>query len=344
MTKGLMDEVKRKYMAINRIFSAGIEVTHRCPCDCRHCFVARDSGEELSTDEMADLLRQLAAEGAMELGFTGGEVFLREDFPQILELARRGHFTIEILTTGVLIGPAEVALLRRLKMKGVEMSLLGAVPETHEGIMRFPGAFERLLRAVRLLREADIPVTLKTTVLRPNWKELPAMARLAQELGAGFRASVNVLARSDHEGSSQELGLTEEEVARCDPKLIGARFLSDEPEKGGAILVCGAGKSTVGVSPQGDIFPCILLRHRVGNIREKSLKRIWHDEPDPFLVAWRSARPEDMADCYACAVRPFCNRCPGSAYLESSDVHLRAPHACVRARGVARAARRPAQP
>mgnify|MGYP001596315848 CR=1 FL=1 len=32
----LRDDIFRLYAAQNRLHAAMIEVTHRCPCDCRH--------------------------------------------------------------------------------------------------------------------------------------------------------------------------------------------------------------------------------------------------------------------------------------------------------------------
>lgn len=70
-------EIAEKYKKANRLYGAIYEVTHRCMCSCVHCLLVKPTDNELSVHEIGDLLSQLRAEGAFELGHTGGEVFLR---------------------------------------------------------------------------------------------------------------------------------------------------------------------------------------------------------------------------------------------------------------------------
>lgn len=332
----LRDRLREKYVRGNRLDTVFLEVTHRCMCDCVHCFLVRDRGEELTLPEIEELLRQLVAEGTLVLGITGGEPFLRADFPRILELVRKDHFVVTVLTTGIPIGPPEAQLLRRLKMRYVEMSLLGACAETHDALMRFPGAFDRLLRAAKLLREADAAVTLKATVMSPNWREVPAMAALAEHLGARFLANACVTPRSDGDGSPLKVALSREELGQADLGLLDGGLIPwEEDAVAGARLTCYAGVTSATISPQGDVFPCILLRHRVGNVRQRTIQDIWHDHPDPMLVRLRQVKPEDVTECYACAHKSVCRRCPGVAYSETGRLGTASPSSCRMARDLA---------
>jgi radical SAM protein with 4Fe4S-binding SPASM domain len=334
---GLRHELELRYIRANRIHAAFIEVTHRCPCECLHCLIGGHRGDEMSLDEISDLIQQLRAEGAFELGVSGGEPFLRDDLPQILEAAHRERFFTSLLTTGLLVGRAEVELIRRLGVHDVELSLLGGSAETHDAVMQTPGAFARAVQAARWLREAGVDVRLKCTILRANWREVSAMRDLAREIGAHFSASTLVSPRLDGDPAPQRLALTEEQVAQLHPTLVDGGLLPDERYETGALLKCRAGITVAGVSPEGDVFPCILMRRRVGNVRERSLKRIWRDEPDPFLLSLRALQPTDVAECHSCALRSVCHRCPGVAWLETGRVEGRSPSACASARGTAAA-------
>ena len=79
---------------------------------------------------------------------------------------------------------------------------------------------------------------------------------------------------------------------------------------------CNAGKTIAGISPQGDIYPCIILRHKVGSVRDRSLQDIWHDNPDPFLTELSSMQPEDVSKCYTCKIRSFYWRLTGRQNLD----------------------------
>lgn len=337
---GLRDRIDLRYRSENRIQSVMFELTHACPCRCQHCYLRRARGGELSTAEVVDLLGQLRAMGAVNLGLTGGEPMVRADLPEILAAARRERFYVTLLTTGLLLGPPQIALLQRHGVRSVEISLLGATAATHDALMRRRGAFDRATSAAAAARAAGLLVCLKATVLRPNAAELPAMATLAAGLGAEFSANAIVAPRTDGDRGPQALALNEDELAALDPKLLSGGLIPDEDTAGGAILVCRAGVTVAGISPQGDVYPCLMMRAPVGNVREASLEEIWRARPHPFLQSLRALRPEQIAACAACELRAQCRRCPGVAWTESGDLTRPSPTACVAAAGMARSLRR----
>jgi AdoMet-dependent heme synthase len=331
----LRDDIFRLYAAQNRLHAAMIEVTHRCPCDCVHCLLVREPRDELTLDEITDILRQLRDEGVFNLGLTGGEPFVRADFPRILAAAHAHRFFLSVLTTGVTVGAPEAALMRRCGVRQVEISLLGAGPDTHDAIMRMPGAFARTTAAVRILVAAGLAVNLKTTVLTLNWREVPAMRDLAAGLGAGFEANITVAPRIDGDRAPLGYALTEAELAQLDPALINAGPIPGEDLTGGAPLVCKAGRTVATIGPRGEVYPCLLFRYELGNLRRRSLHDILHAAPDPFLEELRRLEAHEVSACAGCDLRGHCQRCPGIAYLETGDVRAPSPSACALARRVA---------
>ncbi len=331
----LSDDIFQMYDSGNRLHAAMIELTNRCPCDCSHCLLVRECHDEMSTSVILNLLEELHSEGVFNLALTGGEPFLRKDLPEILEAAHRHRFFTSILTTAVTIGPAEVDLLKENKVKRIEVSLLGANAETHDSIMNFPGAFERTIRAVKLMVAAGLNVRLKTTVMQPNFQELEAMRDLSKKLGVLFKANVSVAPRVDGDLSPLDLALTEQQVSELDSSLINDGLIPDEEISGGALLTCRAGNTVAGISPQGDVFPCILFRYKLGNVRENSLQEILHTRPDSFLERIRTVREEEVTECMTCDLRSVCQRCPGVAWIENGDMCAASPSACALARGLA---------
>ena len=86
--------------------NATIEVTHRCPLECAHCYNNLPVGDrgalgrELSTDEHKRILDELADAGGLWLLFTGGEIFARADFLDIYKHAKSRGFLITLFTNG----------------------------------------------------------------------------------------------------------------------------------------------------------------------------------------------------------------------------------------------------
>src|SRR5271169_6479398 len=84
----LFKKATRKVFPIKAVF----ELTYRCNLKCRHCYVApsavNERGKELDTKQVFTILDQLAGAGCLNIGFTGGEPFLREDIFEILGYAK----------------------------------------------------------------------------------------------------------------------------------------------------------------------------------------------------------------------------------------------------------------
>ena len=91
--------------------NATIELTHRCPLACAHCYNNLPVGDraararELSTDEHQRILDELADAGGLWLLFTGGEIFARADFLDIYKHAKSRGFLITLFTNGTQITP-----------------------------------------------------------------------------------------------------------------------------------------------------------------------------------------------------------------------------------------------
>ena len=324
----LLDEVIEKYRGANRVEAVDLEVTHRCPCRCEHCYLDHAPTDELNLDEIASLFSQLREDGVLELGITGGDPFVRHDIFEILSLARKDRFFVTILTSGVLIGPDDVKRLEDLHVRRVEMSLLGATAKTHDAIMKYTGAFDRIIRSAEMLIEAKIQVTLKTTVLRQNYRELDTMARLAGKLRAGFAANYLIAPQIDGNTAPQRCMLDDSQLAEIDRTYLDGPLTYHDSNSAGAVLTCQAGKTVAAIDPSGNVFPCVLFRANLGNIRDRTLREIWIDDPDSFLTELRILEDEDVEACYLCKYRKDCRRCPGIAYLETGRLGLPSITAC----------------
>ncbi len=105
----------------------------------------------MSLAEVRGLLDALAEEGCLVLTLSGGEVLLRRDFFEVAGAARERGFAPRIFTNGTLVDEARADRLAALEPVVVEMSLLGAAPETHDAITLKRGSFARTVRAAELL-------------------------------------------------------------------------------------------------------------------------------------------------------------------------------------------------
>src|SRR5271168_2045220 len=84
----LMLEMADKALALNIPLSVQVDLTYRCNEQCVHCYLDHDDHGEMTTAEIKHLLREMADAGVFILTLSGGEIFLRKDFFEILEYAR----------------------------------------------------------------------------------------------------------------------------------------------------------------------------------------------------------------------------------------------------------------
>jgi MoaA/NifB/PqqE/SkfB family radical SAM enzyme len=299
------------------------EVTHRCNLGCEHCYLTegpmgrpRPTREELTLDEVRRALDQLAEAGTLFVSFTGGEVFVRRDFLEIVAHARSLGFSVTVFTTGTLLTPETAAALADLHPLSVEVSIYSARPEVHDRVTKIPGSHARSLRALRLLRERGVVILIKSPIMSLNADELGDLVALAEELGAGYGFDPMLMPRRDGDRAPLALAPSLAQMRRflADPVL--ARELHQPvkclPEQGEEL--CGTGRRTCMISPYGDVFPCGVHPHPAGNLRERSFAEIWHGSP--LLHDLRTKTVDDLRHG---AKRLVGFRCSALALIEDGD-------------------------
>ncbi|MCU0612836.1 MAG: radical SAM protein [Candidatus Eisenbacteria bacterium] len=318
--------------------TAILELTHRCNEQCVHCYVIKPAGmpPELTTAQWKDILGQLAAAGTIEVTFSGGEVFLRRDLFDILDEARRLHFSIKLSTNATLVGPEEAQRLRDVRPWEIGVSLYAAEASIHDGITLLPGSHERTVAGIERMVAQGIRVKIRSVLMRENLGQEAALAHLAERLGASFAQDPLLTPRSD--GSLDNL------LHRLDPQQLrrtlevdADRILGeDNPKKWDAVredrlhsYMCKAGINFCTIGPQGGVLPCVQFQQEAGNATERPFAQIW--KCAPLFQRLRATVNADIAKCRDCELAPLCFRCPGEALLSDGDAFGPSSYACLRA-------------
>lgn len=298
-----------------RLESAYLHVTQRCNLACVGCYAGNDIGDgaaDLSLDEIVLVLGQLARAGVRSLNLSGGEPFLRPDLPAIVRAAKTaGIEEVCVLTNGTVDASATVADLAGV-VSAVSVSFDGPSADARAWV-RGAQRFETLAAFVRQLREAAIPVVITATIHGRNLDDLAAYQALAEAWGAQVNFSL-LSPPAGRADSLHDLVFTDEGLRRAASALWAAAdsgtgaSLSDEAVGAGLLCrgTCGAGCRTISVGADGTVYPCHLMhdeRFALGNVRGQSLDEILRG---PQTAAFAALTPDDLADCAACEVLPFC--------------------------------------
>jgi radical SAM protein with 4Fe4S-binding SPASM domain len=304
-------------------------VTERCNLRCAHCYQDSYSGDELGLSDLLGILNQFTAllnrwqsrtsrPVRGHITVTGGEPFMRPDFPDFLEIlaSHRKRFSFAILTNGNSIDDSWARHLQRLGPGFVQVSLEGS-QKSHDRI-RGAGAFERTVAAIESLVRHRIRTLISFTAHRGNFREFGEVARLGQSLRA-TRVWADRLIPMGSGSSLTEQILTPEETSEFFEIVNKARndsarrwFARTEIAMhralefllaGGTPYQCTAGDTLITVMPNGDEYPCRRMPVRVGNLFETSLEELY--SKSEFLRALRD-RSKCSVGCEDCAYAALC--------------------------------------
>lgn len=343
----LADRVVDRSMARNIPLSVHVDLTMRCNELCVHCYRTIEDRPELTTDEIADLLEQLARAGSLYLTFSGGEIFLRRDLFTLIEHAKRLRFDVRLKSNALLVTPAAAARLRALGVRQVDVSVYSADPDVHDAVTKVPGSLARSLEGVVRLRDAGLRVKLNCPIMAVNVAGYRDVRALAERLGVPCGFDPMITARNDGDRAPVRLRVRAKDLIPIlqDPVVnpnppkpaTGPVVRADLDE-----ITCGAGHNACYVSAYGDIMPCVALPIACGNIRQAPFADIWSGSAKMLEV--RAIRIRDLHTCSRCAASRFCSRCPGQALVEDGDLYGPSRAWCDHTLTAARAAGDPALP
>lgn len=317
----LMTEMADRALKLGVPITVHLDLTYRCNERCVHCYLDHDDHGEMTLAEIRAVLDQIAAAGTFFLCLSGGEVFMRRDFFEILTYARNLLFSVKIKTNGVMIREAEARRLADLGVQDIQISIYSSHPQVHDGITKLPGSLRRSLQAVRLLKAHGVRVTIANVLMTANLFDDGAVMKLAKDLGVSYSLDPMVTPKID--GDTSTLGLRaplwalqkalhNEELAAG---MQEAQMSSSAPgDESGEYAPCSAGHSFCYISPYGDVFPCVQFPLPSGNVRRQRFVDIWRHSSE--LAQVRSIRLKDLSTCSRCSHANTCARCPGLAYME----------------------------
>ena len=321
---GLLHELTAKAMASNVPLSVQLDLTYRCNERCVHCYLDHNDHGEMTTVEIKHLLDEMADAGVFILTFSGGEIFLRKDFFEILEYARwQRQFCVKLKSNAVMIREREAAKLREIGVESIQISIYSHRPEVHDAITLVPGSLERSLDAARFLKTQGLRVIFANVLMMQNAQDYPGVRALAEKLGVEATLDPTVTPMMDGNRSILQLGAdsdTLRQVFRDQGLVNNVEEFCAVPmpadESALEALPCSAGHTACYVSPYGDVFPCVQFPLPTGNVRKQRFIDIWRHSERMNDV--RSIRLKDLTTCTSCAHGGSCTRCPGLAFLEGN--------------------------
>ena len=172
------------------------EATMRCNLKCEFCYVGdllNIEGEWRQELPIDMLRRAFPDQNGLQVSLTGGEIFMRKDILDVMDVFRgKGYVCGYLTTNGTIINSERAEALAELAAKGflkhISVSIDGP-GELHDRARGVKGTFERTAAGLRALqqaaakRHAPLRVSINTTVAHDTLEALDEMVDVAGELG-----------------------------------------------------------------------------------------------------------------------------------------------------------------
>jgi radical SAM protein with 4Fe4S-binding SPASM domain len=348
-----------------RLRKVEVEITSECIVGrrskgegCIHCSLKAGTGvaNSLTIEQIKSIQSDASDLGATTVVLTGGEPAQHPAFMDALEHAKRVGLETRVYTTGV------ADAWRRYPLDDVAplvdefyLSVEG-LGETHDRVLRWPGAFEETVNFARKLQRLGIKWTAHFTPMRPNYLELEPIARKVRELGADSLKLIDFIPQGRGWTNRDVLELDSSRyfelfsaVRRLQHELCdsqGTPFVGfhDETYPPGLSVTaplgpvenggCTSGRESCAVLSDGTLIPCLGFRlfmagdqprssHVAGNVRAHPFREIWLHSA--VLQRFADSKAQDVnTACLGCSMLNECLGCCSCRRTELERSFIRA--------------------
>lgn len=328
---------------INKPKSIWFEPTIRCNLNCLFChqkerrkFLKR----EMNIKEIDRFLTKMQRWGINRIEMIGGEIFVRRDIFEILDLIEEKKMQVKLGTNGIL-DDKNIERLKKYKcIESIAVSIDGP-PHIHNKLRNSPIAYKKAVEFFKKTSSAGFLKVIYSLLLPDDKERIEFLIKLAKELKADRITFMPEMfySQKDLEKSKEYLEMGDEEhifVEVCEREnriedMIKAIFWVKKFRKKYAVfapifprasykypqeffsyslhkrrkLICRHFYSFT-VIENGDVFICPFIHKKVGNVLEGDPQQIWNNE------IMRNLRTKILKN----NLLPICRKCCAVDYVE----------------------------
>jgi AdoMet-dependent heme synthase len=324
--------------------------TYACDSNCVHCLSAGKSpvADEVDTAGAKKIVDEVSDFGATFFGIAGGQPFLRKDLLEIIAYARKRGLCASIITDGRLMDEKTFQDIVENKVR-ISISIDGA--KKINDVIRGKGAYETAFSAIERFSEAKLLDCLVYTfanaegnVTNVDEADMRHVLDLARKYGARWVVFHGFIPYSNDKKSlaadptpaqyewvcNKLYDLTIEYAGKPEVNVyipFYARVAKQRGMKGFDewyenffLGRCWFGKFFT-IAENGDCIPCSYNDvYRVGNVKDKSLSKIWDDMQKSEFYSKARDKANIKGKCGVCEYKELCGGCRTAALFYTGDL------------------------
>ncbi|QSX05398.1 radical SAM protein [Sedimentibacter sp. zth1] len=289
---------------------AKFEITYTCNYKCKYCFISGSKNKVLRYKEIEKVLYELSLSGINELYLTGGEPFTHPDILKIIDYCSKLNFKVIIQTNGFYITEEIAKILSSYKNISISISFHSVDENQFDNFTDTVGSYRKTLESIKILKKYNVDLLCKCCVTCENENNIKDTIHYFEENDIKFSLFTQILPNVNNELSTREYCMNNETISWLYENNY-LKFIKS---------VCSAFKDKFWVSPLGEIYPCELFRHSVGNLLNSSFKEIWENEESLKFVIDKLYSNEEK--CIDCQYSKWCNKCLAYKYFDNWTGYL----------------------
>lgn len=346
--------------ARNRIpMIAAFELLPVCNLQCKMCYVRKPMSKVRRAGGLKDgkwwlnLAKEAAECGLLYPLLTGGEPFLHPDFFEILHGMSYMGLQVSVNSNGTLIDRNTVLELKKSPPIRVNITLYGGSEKSYQNLCGDGNAYHRVLQAVELLQEHEIPVKFNASITPDNVEDIESIVSYAKERKVPLQVATYMFPpiRRDSTMVGKNARLSPEDAAFA---RVKADYLQNEPEWFAAqarrfqefvpleqlsfdsnsteelSMRCRAGLCSFWIDWQGNLTNCGMYGSAGASLETQTFKQAWEE-----LVS-NTAKVRYQPACAQCPNRVLCHPCIAMISNECGNLEGKPEYMCQMNQALAR--------
>jgi len=304
-----------------------IGLSKACNLSCPYCYADGGSEEknELSFEEILDIINQAKEAGAKTVTLVGGEPLIHPKVREIISHINQKGLTTIIFTNGTVMDKELAKFLYNNNVSIIVKFNSFDDPEIQDELVGGrKGTFQKIKKTISLLIEAKFntgsPTRLgiESIICHKNLLQIPKIFRFTRENNIyPYIELVTVSGRG--KGFSDRLTKKEtkeifQKLLEIDQKEFGYTWIPRPPQ---VATTCKYYLTAAYITASGKMQPCPSVSMELGDLRKERLSEIMKK---PLFKKIRNMNQNLKGPCKECKYHTECYGCRGTAFNLTGDI------------------------
>jgi len=306
--KYLSERIKKViFPTSSEIESVILAVTYLCDNKCLVCniwkryrinpFLIRN---ELTLQEIKNVFSSSQyLRNIRDINLTGGEPFLCKHIVELCLyfMSQYSQLKISISSNGTkskLITEKLREIIEKYELKKLENSFnliisLDGIGVTHDRMRGISGVYNKVMQTIEYIKKlpAKFNVGLSFTITLENYRDLLKTYELSKKLNLGFSFRFAHISRNFYGNEEKKFLWSKEMLDEIEESINAILSESDVlnnyfyknmigyQRNPRSTYKCYSGTNSTFLDPHGNVYPCVLLNRKLGNVRDNSFDELW---------------------------------------------------------------------